>query len=442
MASKNVWRPALVVIRSLGWPMVIGLSLFTLITLALRQGWISDPFIVRYLTGHPISYATTAMFCVGIASLAFKSRDVIRQMLWLNGTLPEEPKLVRSGADAESLLEAIRGSTSETAVQNSYLHRRFVAALEYVSRRGGSVGIDDELKYLADSEATEQHESYSLVRILIWATPMLGFLGTVVGISEALGNLSVGEGSGFESMLQGLRASLYVAFDTTAQALTMSIGLMFIQFLIDRFEKHLLTSVESRVNRELLPRFQGENWSNDPVARSIERTSQTLLESMHTIVQKQADLWSESFQRAQSAWEASVAASHDYVGASLEAAVVQAFEHGHQQFAAHLEEADQRWQRRWEQLHLAMVENAKRMQDQQKEFIRHGEVIERVVKATGDIVQMETALERNLDRVASSGQFEEALHNLSAAIHLLNAKLSNPTNQRSDRSTDSREKAA
>lgn len=441
MATQSVWRPALVVIRSLGWPIVIGLGLFALITVSLQQGWISDPLLVRYLTGHPISYMTTAMFCVGCAALGFKARDVLRQMAWIQKELPATPAQIQSGAEAEALLSSVRESVSATAAQESYLHRRVQAALEYVSRRGGSTGIDEELKYLADSEATEQHESYSLVRILIWATPMLGFLGTVVGISEALGNLSMGDDGGFESMLQGLRSSLYVAFDTTGQALTMSIALMFIQFLIDRFEKHLLSNVEARVNRELLPRFQSENWSNDPVARSIERSSHAMLESMQMLVEKQAQLWADSFDRAQSAWEASVAASHDYVGASLEAAVVQAFEHGHQQFAAHLEEADERWQRRWEQLHLAMVENAKRMQDQQKEFIRHGEIIERVVKATGDIVQMETAIERNLDRVASSGQFEEALHNLSAAIHLLNAKLSNSSGLR-DRSTDSREKAA
>ena len=29
---------------------------------------------------------------------------------------------------------------------------------------------------LSDMDAARQHESYALVRILIWATPMLGFL--------------------------------------------------------------------------------------------------------------------------------------------------------------------------------------------------------------------------------------------------------------------------
>ncbi|MEZ6108693.1 MAG: MotA/TolQ/ExbB proton channel family protein [Pirellulaceae bacterium] len=442
MEAKKMWRPAIAVVRNLGWPLVIGLGLFTLITLGLNRGWISHPILVRYLTAHPVSYIATAMFCVGISSLGFKARDVVRQFGWLNWSLPVEPELVRSTDDAQGLIGAIEESTSESARQSSYLMRRTQAALEYVRRRGDGTGIDEELKYLADSDANEQHESYSLVRILIWATPMLGFLGTVIGISEALGNLSVGDGEGFDTMLQGLRSSLYVAFDTTAQALCMSIVLMFMQFLVDRFEKHLLTLVESRVSSELLPRFRGDHWSTDPVARSIERSSRALLESVETLVERQADLWSDAFQRAQSSWENSVVATHEYVGAALESAVVQAFEHAHQEFTNHLEQADQRWQRRWEQLHLAMVENAKRMQDQQKELIRHGEIMERVVKATGDVVQIETALERNFERVASSGQFEEALHNLSAAIHLLNAKLTSGPSPRTDRSGDSREKAA
>ena len=60
---------------------------------------------------------------------------------------------------------------------------------------------------------------------------MLGFLGTVVGISGALGGLTVA--SDFEAMLSGLRDKLYVAFDTTALALTLSIVLMFAQFIVN-----------------------------------------------------------------------------------------------------------------------------------------------------------------------------------------------------------------
>ena len=128
--------------------------------------------------------------------------------------------------------------------EGHYLFERVRTALSMIERRGSSEGMEDELKYLADLDSERSHQSYALVRILIWATPMLGFLGTVIGISEALGGLNIGGAADFDSMMQGLRSSLYVAFDTTALALTLSIGLMFFQFIVDRFEQNLLTQVE------------------------------------------------------------------------------------------------------------------------------------------------------------------------------------------------------
>ena len=112
--------------------------------------------------------------------------------------------------------------------------------------------LDDELKYLADMDAARQHDSYALVRIIIWATPMLGFLGTVVGITQALGDLDPKMlATSIQTAMDGLLAGLYVAFDTTALALSLSILLMFFQFFVDRVESQLLLMVDTRVNEEL-----------------------------------------------------------------------------------------------------------------------------------------------------------------------------------------------
>ena len=112
------------------------------------------------------------------------------------------------------------------------------------------------MKYQADMDATRQHESFALVRILIWATPMLGFLGTVIGITQALGDLDPSElANNIQAAMDKLLAGLYVAFDTTALALTLSIVLMFFQFLVDRLETELLAAVDIHTKHELQGRF-------------------------------------------------------------------------------------------------------------------------------------------------------------------------------------------
>ena len=112
--------------------------------------------------------------------------------------------------------------------------------------------LDEELKYLADVEADRTYEAYALARMIIWATPMLGFLGTVIGITLALGDLSPEAlvNSPKEAM-EGLLSGLSVAFDTTALALSLSMMLMFAQFLANQLETQLLTVVQRVASEEL-----------------------------------------------------------------------------------------------------------------------------------------------------------------------------------------------
>ena len=92
-----------------------------------------------------------------------------------------------------------------------------------IYRTNSTASVEDELKYLADLDLDRQQQRYSLVRILIWATPMLGFLGNCFwGFLKRLVGINVGPDNDFQQMMDGLRGSLYVAFDTTALALTLS----------------------------------------------------------------------------------------------------------------------------------------------------------------------------------------------------------------------------
>ena len=135
-------------------------------------------------------------------------------------------------------------------LRRSAIVRRLEAALAHVRRQESADQLDEELKYLADVEAERTYEAYALVRIIIWATPMLGFLGTVIGITLALGDLSPEAlvNSPKEAM-EGLLSGLSVAFDTTALALTLSMLLMFAQFLANQLETQLLSLVDRRRQR-------------------------------------------------------------------------------------------------------------------------------------------------------------------------------------------------
>ncbi len=78
--------------------------------------------------------------------------------------------------------------------------------------------------------------SQSVIRYLAWVIPSLGFIGTVIGISQALIYANSGD-------MEKITALLGVAFDTTLVALVLSVFLMWfvhkLQEETDRFHSDL-----------------------------------------------------------------------------------------------------------------------------------------------------------------------------------------------------------
>ena len=81
----------------------------------------------------------------------------------------------------------------KSSLRGTYLGRRICDALELVERKGSADSLDADLQHLSDQDGGRAHDSYGLVRIIIWAIPMLGFLGTVVGITDAIGGIDANE---------------------------------------------------------------------------------------------------------------------------------------------------------------------------------------------------------------------------------------------------------
>src|SRR5262249_54926541 len=169
----------------------------------------------------------------------------------------------------------------------------------------------------------------------IGATPMLGFLGTVVGITDALGDLgrelsnsdTAGAGGSLNTAMQGLLAGLYVAFDTTAIALCFSIALMFVQFMLDRGESQLLSAVDHCANEELAGRFAQAGLSSDPNIQVMKRMSQGILKATEQLVQRQAELWQQSIAAAHDQWTRVSRQSSEQMQTALAAALTQSLGH-------------------------------------------------------------------------------------------------------------------
>lgn len=319
----------------------------------------------RYFAAHWINCTTTICFFVGLAALVIKMLGTLVQFATLESVrLPNagiNGQTVADVPDLLSRLESLPGS-----VQNSYIVERLRNALQYIQRKGTADTIESHLHYLEDADVGRSQQSYALVRIIFSTIPILGFLGTVVGITMAIAELDL-SAAGMDKSLPAVIAGLSVAFDTTAQSLMLSTILLFVKFCVEKIEYRLLGAVDSSAAEQLVGRFQQLGSETDPHLASIRKMSEQLLAVVQTSTEKQCELlkssldttgrrWTEMFDHtattlnrvmagAAASLEESFAAAATTLDEALSSAVVEgltrhakALNHGVEQHAKNLEE--------------------------------------------------------------------------------------------------------
>ncbi len=397
---------------------------------AIDQGILSGEFVQRYFASHPVEYVTMAMFFVGIAALVVKGLDVAMQFAML-GQISLGAK-VAGGQKVEEVPALLHRLEEQGGSPNdNYFLRRLREALEYVQRKGSADTLDEHLRYAADLDVGRMQASYALVRIIIWAIPILGFLGTVVGITLAIAQLNGGD---LDKSLPQMIGALKIAFDTTALALGLSMILMFAQFIADRFETQLLGQVDERTAAELVGRFEEYGAATDPQAASVRRMADAVIAATGQLVERQAELWRASIDTAHQQWTESTSAASAQLEETLlantrriEGALAGALATGLKQHADTLTAAEkelaQQQYARWQAVQQALTASTDALRGQQAEMLKQGEVLKEVLAATGEVRSLEQTLNDNLAALGASHNFEETVLSLSAAIQLLSTQL-------------------
>lgn len=425
-------------------PYVIGATAALVLFTGIQTRWLNSSWLDRYVMGHPVSLVETALFCVGLCALALKAiqiREEGRKLKgWRAADLDQD-----SGQDAEqdtaasvdvahsgdgALTPATQGGVQATgrplparpelegepeAAATRYLVRmesnalgmawssveqRLCDALQFIKQRRSPVGVDEHLKHLASQDSEAQYESYALVRLMVWAIPMLGFLGTVLGISEALGGLDLGEGADLSTLITNLKSSLYVAFDTTALALTYGVFLMFLQFGLDRMETQQVQEVNRIADDFILTRFGEPAESNEQPNQAIKRMGQALLKATFSLVEHQHDLWNESLVAAQEAWSSATQHSSEESQRFLKESLSAAGQEMAERLSTALAMADQQLEHRAQQWQVGMSDNVRAIAKFQENAATHIELLERFFTQSSQLSEtQQTSISRLIDSI-------------------------------------------
>ncbi|MEM8678855.1 MAG: MotA/TolQ/ExbB proton channel family protein, partial [Planctomycetota bacterium] len=253
---------------------------------------------------------------------------------------------------------------------------------QFVIRKGDASGLDAELKRLSEADADRQYEQNALVRIIIWATPMLGFLGTVIGITLALSDLSpTALVSTPESAMEGLLAGLAVAFDTTALALVLAIVLMFCQYVSNQFESQLLDRVDAKTSAVMVGRFSEFEAKQDPNVVLIRTMIGEVIESNEELIKRQAGIWERSISDAQQRWNRIADNTAEHTESAMRDVVATTLSDHAQQLQNSGTAMSALADKHWEQLQQALTENARLIQLQQSEMAKQSDAMLKLMKA-------------------------------------------------------------
>ncbi|MCA9109747.1 MAG: MotA/TolQ/ExbB proton channel family protein [Planctomycetaceae bacterium] len=434
----------------------------------------------RYLCSHELEYLLVGLFFVGMAILMSRALGLWSERRSLQAnvldglTVPQQDH-----HDTIVCLNAVERALVDVpeAHQHSVLNSRLREACDYLRTHQSARGLEGHLKYLSEEAVDRLYESYSLLLTINWAVPIIGFLGTVIGITLAIANVTPEQ---LDTSLNSVTGGLSVAFDTTTVAMSFSLVLVFSYDWIKRSERRLLTRVDQISLTQLLPLFVGNSPDADPVHVAQTAAARQLLDRTESLIEDQTNLWRDSMDGLRERWsdtlDSQQTALTNQLSQGVEATLsehasqlklvredfLSAFDSASSQFQEALEfdaarrdlqseQAQTQQKEMWTgirddlqkvvQAHDARTEDLlehldERMQSwltaldsssqkvdlQMQQLANLTEQLVRLADQEQHLLKVEQQLTTNLEAVRAAETFESTLHNLTAAVHLLTAR--------------------
>ena len=191
--------------------------------------------------------ACIILFAWALSIIGLKAVRVRAEMSMLERDLlviPEGTSLLPQ--DARSFartLEALSKAEREFLLPRTLLH-----ALNRFSLTASLSNVSEAVREQCDVEADQLDSELSMLRYIAWAIPSIGFIGTVRGIGDALGQAY----KAVEGDISGVTASLGVAFNSTFVALVLSILIMFALHQLQLSQERLVHRTQRYLDKRLV----------------------------------------------------------------------------------------------------------------------------------------------------------------------------------------------
>ncbi len=189
-----------------------------------------------------------------LSIMGYKARQTLREQKMLERDLVDIPEGTSVlPADAREYSRALEDLPP--AQQDFLLPRTLLSALQRFATTGDIQAVSDTIKESCDIESDRLDSELSMVRYIAWAIPSVGFIGTVRGIGDALGQAY----KAVEGDISGVTVSLGVAFNSTFVALVLSIIIMFCLHQLQEAQERLVMDCQRHADKRLLRFLVAQN---------------------------------------------------------------------------------------------------------------------------------------------------------------------------------------
>lgn len=222
---------------------VVFLVILTWLPLPARLGALLLDTHVDHVTGHghtpvvSIHSIIWLLFFVGLGRLLHRWREAAEEERELAKEYrPPEDDIILTGEDLGQLYRKLRATPQ----------RRFLPRLleRTVAQYQGNKSVAHAHTLLDSCLDLYLHEldlGYHIIRYIVWLIPTIGFIGSVMGIGEAL-SVAGASKSDDPNLLMNTTSAMSIAFNGTFIALLLSAVLVFILHLAQQREEKALNA--------------------------------------------------------------------------------------------------------------------------------------------------------------------------------------------------------
>lgn len=211
--------------------------------------------------GIPVPVVAFTMWCFSFLLIKLLKIRAQRAAI-ASALLPADAAFVLNAETADAVVDRIDG-IADRPDRFIYL-ARVRGVLRSMRNLGRVSDVDELLGSRADDDDSIMDSGYIVAKGLIWAIPVLGFIGTVLGLTQAMGDFGetlagMGKQLDSEQLMVGLKdvlGGLDTAFITTFEALLAVLVIQLVMVWVRRMDESLHADIRSACFQSVVSRVR------------------------------------------------------------------------------------------------------------------------------------------------------------------------------------------